>query len=141
MEDLAMSRMRAVSISLVLIFTLLLGAAPLAVRAQDATPMAGALPDGAEVVASGLTNPRGFTWGADGTLFVALAGGGGPNAATEEAPTTAVIGPFMGGPSAAIAQIGPDGCPVAIATGLPSTADALGGVLGAEDVVILGDQL
>ncbi len=71
-----MSRTPAVSVSLVLIFTLLLSAAPLAVRAQEATPMAGALPDGVEVVASGLTNPRGFTWGADGELFLALAGTG-----------------------------------------------------------------
>ena len=120
--------------SLVVIVLLVLGFAPATFARQD-TAM------GPTVVASGLTNPRGFTWGADGTMFVALAGGGGPNAATEDAPTTAVIGPLFGGPTAAIVQISPDGCPVAVATGLPSTLDGLGGVLGAEDVAILGDQL
>ena len=93
------------------------------------------------VVASGLTNPRGMTWGADGTLFVALAGSGGANQATETAPTSDIIGPWLGGPTAAVASIGPDGCPVALATGLPSSADATGGVLGADDIAILGDQL
>ena len=38
-----------------------------------------------EIVARGLTNPRGFTWGEDGTLYVALAGTGGPNLPTEDA--------------------------------------------------------
>jgi hypothetical protein len=74
-------------------------------------------------------------------MYVALAGGGGPNAATEDAPTTNAIGPFSGGPSAAVVSIGADGCPVAVATGLPSVMSALGDVLGAEDVAILGDEL
>jgi plastocyanin len=74
-------------------------------------------------------------------MFVALAGGGGPNPATEEIPAAAVIGPFSGGPTAAVAMIGTDGCPVAVATGLPSVIAAAGDVLGAEDVAILGDQL
>lgn len=115
------------------------GLAPFAAASQEASPVAG--PPPGVVVASGLTNPRGMTWGADGTLFVALAGIGGNNPATEDAPTTAAIGPFMGGPTAAIAQIGADGCPVGLATGLPSTMDAMGAVLGAEEVAILGDQL
>jgi hypothetical protein len=119
---------------------LLLGFGPIGVLAQEATPVANG-PSNLEVVASGLTNPRGFTWGADGTLFVALAGSGGANAATEDAPTTAAIGPFGGGPTAAVAQIGDDGCPVGLAVGLPSTMSAMGDVLGAEDVAILGDQL
>jgi len=111
----------------------LVGFTPFATMAQDtATPV---------MVASGLTNPRGFTWGADGTLFVALAGSGGTTPAVEDAPTTNAIGPFSGGTTGAVASIGDDGCPVAIATGLPSTMSAMGDVLGAEDVAILGDQL
>src|SRR5215204_1197677 len=134
MEDLAMSRMRAVSESLVLIFTLLLGAAPLAVRAQDATPMAGALPDGAEVVASGLTNPRGFTWGADGTMFVGLAGSGGDTPGPQGSP-------FTGGPTAGIAAIR-DGQVTMLATGLASAIMRdVDWVWGVNDVEILGDQL
>ncbi len=117
-----------------------IGFAPFTLQAQEATPVADAQASPV-IVASGLTNPRGFIWGADGTLFVALAGSGGPNAATEDAPTTQAIGPFLGGPTGAVAQIGADGCPVAVATGLPSTADGIGSVLGVEDVAILGDQL
>jgi hypothetical protein len=134
MEDLAMSRMRAVSISLVLIFTLLLGAAPLAVRAQDATPMAGALPDGAEVVASGLVNPRGITWGADGTMFVGIAGSGGDTPGPEGSP-------FTGGPTAGVAAIR-DGEVTMLASGLASAIMRdVDWVWGVNDVEILGDQL
>jgi hypothetical protein len=46
--------------------------------------MAGALPDGVEAIVSGVTNPRGFTWRADGELFLALAGTGGPNQVIDE---------------------------------------------------------
>jgi hypothetical protein len=115
--------------------------APLAVTAQDATPGASPVAGAPPVVASGLTNPRGMTWGADGTLFVALAGNGGTNPAVGE-PLPPPLGPAAGGgPSAAVAQIGPDGCPVAVATGLPSSLDQLGSVVGVADVAILGDQL
>jgi plastocyanin len=133
-----MSVSRTVRFLLVALFAAI-GYSPLALQAQEATPVADA--PAPAIIASGLTNPRGFTWGADGTLFVSLAGSGGPNAATEDAPTTQAIGPFSGGPTGAIAEIGADGCPVALATGLPSTADGMGSVLGAEDVAILGDQL
>lgn len=116
--------------------------APLA--AQDATPVASPVPGsptgGLPIVASGLTNPRGFTWGPDGTLYVAMAGSGGGTAATEQTPSSAILGPFMGGPSGAVVKI-QNGCPVAVVTGLPSTVDASGEVLGAEDVAFLGDQL
>ncbi|MDQ3654712.1 MAG: ScyD/ScyE family protein [Chloroflexota bacterium] len=137
-----MSPLRAVRFSLAFLLAAL-GFAPFAVLAQDATPAATPVAESSApvIVASGLTNPRGMTWGADGTLFVALAGIGGNTPATEDAPTTAAIGPFLGGPTAAIAQIGADGCPVGVATGLPSSINGLGAVLGAEDVAILGDQL
>src|SRR5688500_19208153 len=65
-------------------------------RAQEATPMASPAAAGVEVVASGLTNPRGFTWGEDGTLYLALAGTGGPDAFEAETasgtPTTYMVG-------------------------------------------------
>src|SRR5215211_4231101 len=128
--------------SLWFVLSLLLAAgAPLATAAQDATPAASPAAGAPPVVASGLTNPRGMTWGADGTLFVALAGNGGTNPAVGE-PLPPPAGPEAGGgPSAAVASIGPDGCPVAAATGLPSSLDLLGGVVGVSDVAILGDQL
>jgi hypothetical protein len=89
---------------------LLLSATPLAARAQDATPMAGAVPEGVEVVASGMANPRGFTWGADGTMFVGLAGRGGDTPGPEGSP-------FYRGPTAGVAAIR-DGEVSMLATGL-----------------------
>jgi hypothetical protein len=82
-----------------------------------------------------------MTWGPDGTLYVALAGSGGTNPATETAPTTAAIGPFFGGSTGAVAMIDASGCPVLVAGGLPSTADGIGSVLGVEDVAMLDGQL
>lgn len=119
------------------LLVLLVGALPIA--AQDATPEAAPATD-LVVVANGLTSPRGFTWGDDGTMYVALAGSGGPNSATETAPTTDAIGPWTGGPTGAVVSI-QTGCPVAVATGLPSAIDATGGILGADDVAILGGEL
>jgi hypothetical protein len=120
--------------------TLVLLGAPLWAVAQDASPMAspGAMPG--TVIASGLTNPRDFTWGADGTLYVALAGSGGGTRQTEDSPAGQVLGPFMGGSTGAVARI-EIGCPTAVVTGLPSTVTAGGEVLGAEDVAVLGDHL
>jgi sugar lactone lactonase YvrE len=115
------------------------------VAAQDATPAATPAASPAAgavtVVASGLTNPRGMDWDADGVLYVALAGNGGTNPAVGELlppPTGPEAG---GGPSAAVARIGSDGCPVAVAAGLPSSLDLLGTVVGASDVAFLNGQL
>jgi len=104
--------------------------------AQVATPVGGM----GTVVASALTNPRGITWGPDGAMYVALAGSGGSTAATEQAPTSQILGPFMGGSTGAVARID-GGCPVAVVTGLPSTVDAMGEVLGAEDVAFLNGDM
>ena len=134
-----MSRLFPVCLSLVLTVVLLLSSASLAVEAQEATPEvegAAAL----DIVASGLTNPRGFTWADDGTLYVALAGTGGSNLPTEDAPVIEAFLGFYGGPSAAVARI-QDGCPVTVADGLPSYVDGSGAVVGVSDVAILGGQL
>jgi sugar lactone lactonase YvrE len=62
------------SISLLLVVAVLLGLVP-AVMAQDSgTPTASA---GMTMIATGLTNPRGFAWADDGTLYLAEAGNGG----------------------------------------------------------------
>ena len=74
-------RRQALSLALALGVTVLGGAAP--VLAQDATPAAGPPmempppPEWAEVVATGLANPRGMAFGADGALYIAEAGIGG----------------------------------------------------------------
>lgn len=115
----------------------LIAAIPLPGLAQLAAPP---LPPGATVAASGLVNPRGFTWGDDGTLYVALAGTGGAVMATTPAPIVEALGPFYIGETAAVARV-EGGCPVAVASGLPSAANALAGTYGVADVAILGDQL
>lgn len=135
-----MSRLFAVCLPLVLTVVLLLGSSPVAVRAQEATPGAEGAPANLDIVAGGLTNPRGFTWAEDGTLYVALAGTGGPNLPTEDAAIVESFGGFLGGPSAAVARV-VDGCPVTVADGLPSYVDGTGAVIGVSDVAILGGQL
>src|SRR5215203_3382071 len=128
--------------SLWFVLALLLAAgAPLATAAQDASPAASPAAGAPPVVASGLTNPRGFTWAPDCTLYVDLAGNGGTNPPVGELLPPPAGPEAGGGPSAAVASIGPDGCPVAVATGLPSSLDVIGSVVGVSDVAILGDQL
>jgi hypothetical protein len=69
-----------------------------------------------------------------------MAGSGGTTPATETLESMAFLSPFFGGTSGAIVRID-NGCPVAVATGLPSTIDAMGEILGAEDVAFLGGQM
>jgi hypothetical protein len=86
-------------------------------------------------VATGLDNPRGLTFGSDGTLYVAEAGRGGsgpcfPNSANEE-----VCLGLTGG----ITQVR-DGVQSRIAAGLPSLAgEGGGGATGTHDVSVLGN--
>ena len=74
-----MSRIVAPSLAFVLLLGLLLSLSPLAGHSQEAPPASTTLPAGVEVAASGLTNPRSFTWDSDGQLYLALAGTGGPD--------------------------------------------------------------
>jgi hypothetical protein len=94
--------------------------APLVARAQQATPGASPVASPGEVVATGLANPRGMTWGPDGTLYVALAGNGGT--------------------SGAVVKI-VDGKPTPVASGLPSVVSDQGSVNGAADVAFLDGAL
>ena len=97
-----------------LVFASLVGLIPATALGQEGTPVAGSDVPAVEIVAGGLTNPRGFAWAEDGTLYVTLAGTGGPNLPTEYAAIIEAFAGFFGGPSAAIARI-EDGCPVIIA--------------------------
>ena len=78
--------------------------------------------DPVAVHASGLFNPRGLAFAADGTLYVALAG----NGQMHEAPGVVKIA---------------DGCPVTVIHGQPSTMGMSGAVQGVGAVAFLGDQL
>lgn len=126
------------SSSLVLAVVAVLAAVPVA-ASQPATPEGTpvALPPGVEIVAAGLTNPRGFSWGPDGTLYLGLAGVGG------DAPGEIAGAPsgLFGGPSASVVRLD-DGCPTVVAGGLPSGIwSDVGWVWGVMDVVFLDDQL
>jgi hypothetical protein len=96
---------------------LLLALTMSAVGPSSAGAQAGA---GVSVVASGLTNPRGFAFDPTGGLFVALAG------------TT--------GKSAGVVRID-TGCPAPIASGLPAYRVVFGGPTGVADIAFLDGQL
>jgi hypothetical protein len=82
-----------------------------------------------------------MVWDASGVLHVVLAGNGGTSAAVGE-PLPLPSGPEVGGgSSAAVARIGADGCPTAVAAELPSSLDLLGTVVGVSDVAVLNGQL
>ena len=102
--------------------------------AQDATPVSS---DEVTVVAAGLTNPRGFTWGPEGDLYLALAGTGGE---TEGDIGGAPSGLF-GGPTASVVRI-EDGCAVPFAERLPSSFwPGPEWIWGVHDVAFQSDDL
>src|SRR5688500_20253694 len=81
--------------------------------AQEGTPT----PSGITLAASGLENPRGFTWSADGTLYVALAGSGGTSMSMGSMSSdSGHAGPFFSGMPASVVRIF-EGCPVPVAGG------------------------
>jgi hypothetical protein len=85
-------------------------------------------------VVEGIANPRGFTWGADGTMYLAVSGSGGDTPGPEDSP-------FSGGDTASVAVVR-DGALTTLAAGLPSSVwRDLDWVWGVMDVAILGDQL
>ncbi len=114
--------------------------------------MSAAQANAVAVAASGLTNPRGFAWAADGTMYIGLGGDGvvaeealasgegGVNAeGTPEVTGADVV--YTGTLTAGVASIA-DGCPVIVATGFPSGGvPDLGWVFGLDDVAILDGQL
>lgn len=104
------------------------------VVAQDSSPAA---PGSAiTTIASGLTNPRGFAWGPDGALHVALAGTGGDTHIAMFPGFTVDIGL-----TSSIATIS-DGCATPLVLGLVSTLwEEAGWIWGAMDVAFLGDDM
>lgn len=106
-------------------------------RAQEATPAATSA--GVTLVASGLDNPRGFTWGPDGTLYVAMAAGivpADPGQATPDVPAPSVTGGLAG----SVARI-TGGCPETFQGVLPSSGGNGGVDLGPSSLAILSGQV
>jgi hypothetical protein len=89
---------RSVSFRIVSFVTMVIAAGFLAsargtARTSNSTPVAASpVPSGVTIVASGLSNPRGFSRAPDGTLYLALAGIGGEIVQVEVEGFTAVGG-------------------------------------------------
>lgn len=94
-----------------------------------------------------LENPRGFTWDSDGTMYVATAGTGGSVQFSSATSDDATPIPDFAGTTASVVRIVQRddvvtiGCPVVVASGLPSTRGMNGHDQGPADVAFLGGQL
>jgi hypothetical protein len=106
--------------------------------AAQASPQASPAAQPAEVtvIASGLPYPRGFTWGPDGLLYVALAGDG-----ESPAPTDGLSAQPRPDAPPSVIRIEADGTVTPVAHGLPSRKDPYGDVMGPVDVAFYKDQL
>jgi hypothetical protein len=113
-------------------------AAPAAALAAAPTPTALAV---ARVFATGLRFPRGFTFGADGSLYVGEAGNGGSHLTTKCTQVVPPVGPYTGGRTARISRIDTQGHRTTLASGFPSGIAAIGDVQGVGDVAFLDGQL
>ena len=106
---------------------------------------AGRAQSNASVFATGLNNPRGLTFGPDGSLFVAEGGAGGNQSTVgicEQVP--APIGPYTGGMTARISRITPDGVRHTVLDQLPSSqtsADSGSLISGVADVKFIENEL
>lgn len=103
--------------------------------AQEATPSPVA--EGPVTVAAKyLTNPRGFTWDEQGTLYVALAGTGG----AEIVDLENIGGPGQTGESSVVAKVEQQ-VPVVVASGMPSTQITHQRTIGVASVAIIDDEV
>jgi hypothetical protein len=94
--------------------------------------------------ATGLTSPRGLTFGPDGSLYVAEAGTGGPILARDDAACPSVFNvfsPYSGGYTGRVVRIRRDGTQQTVADNLPSTMDSTGATFGPTDVAFVGPTL
>jgi hypothetical protein len=90
----------------------------------------------ATVMATGLQGPRGLKFGPDGALYVAEAGTGGKNSTGKAcAQVVPPVGPYTGGSTARISRIDSSGHRTTVASGLPSSVDAMGDLQGVADLV------
>lgn len=115
------------------ILTGLLLATP-AVIARLATPSATS--QGITLAASGIDNPRGIAWAADGTLFVAEAGA----VTVTDNGTPAASGEIVGSLTGSVVQV-TAGCPVVYQGSLPSSGGNGGIDLGPSALAFVGSQL
>lgn len=113
--------------------SLLISLTALAFVAPVAVPLDAQAPGQPLVIASGLDNPRGLTFGPDGLLYVVEAGRGGNGALCIPNPTGP--GTVCYGPTGAITQVSGVGVHRRVLTGLPSLAGPSGaGATGPHDI-------
>lgn len=96
----------------------------------------------AVVVASGLEAPRGLRFGPDGDLYVGEAGTGGTTSTDGQCPQVVPpVGPYTGGLTARISKFDKNWNQTIVASGLPSTVDAMGDLQGVSDVQFMNGTL
>ena len=96
----------------------------------------------AVVVASGLEGPRGLRFGPDGDLYVAEAGTGGTNSTSGQCTQVVPpVGPYTDGLTARISKFDRNWNRTTVASGLPSSVDAMGDLQGVADVQFVGGTL
>lgn len=129
--------MRSLGAVLSLAALLVMASAAVAV-AQPAPPT---LPPNATVVASGLVNPRGFTFAPDGALVVAESGAVPPGFVSLGGPPTPMFRPGTSTTGRVSRVDLATGQRTSLAEGLPSAALSFGDTLGPADVAYLGTDL
>jgi hypothetical protein len=94
--------------------------------------------------ATGLTSPRGLTFGPDGKLYVAQAGTGGSLTATggPGCPVNFnIFSPYTAGYSGSVIRVRRDGTKETVVDNLPSMTDNTGANFGPTDVAFIGRTL
>lgn len=107
--------------------------------ASDAAPQAST---NVRVFATGLQGPRGLKFGPDGLLYVAEAGTGGSTSTKGLcAQVVPPVGPYTGGKTGRISRISMSGTRTTVASGLPSSKDAMGNLQGVADLAFVDGTL
>lgn len=101
------------------------------------------IPTNATLVTAGLQGPRGLAFGPDGSLYVAEAGTGGTVSTTSTGclQVPPPVGPYLGGDNARISKIDSSGNRTTLASGLPSSVDAMGDLVGVADLTFVDNTL